>query len=223
MVLAAVLLFFLQTPDYSADGAKALEEGKYEAAAQSFSQAVAADPQDYYAHFNLAMAYSYLHRDAEGIAEYRKTLELKPGLYEAELNQGILLLRQKSPADAQPLFEDAAAQKNGEFAPRFYLAEAQLQTGLADKAADNYRLAAELDPKSAGAELGWGRALALQGKLDEAAPHFRQAMERDPKYRDALLSLAALYEENKQPAQALAIYREFPENAAVQERRDWQK
>jgi Tfp pilus assembly protein PilF len=217
MVVAAVLLFLLQTPDYDAEGTKALEDGKYQAAADSFTKAIAADPRDYYAHFNLAMAYSYLHQDAEGLAEYRKTLEIKPGLYEAELNGGILLLRQQNPADALPLFEDAANQKPREYSPRFYLAEAQLQTGLADKAAENYRQAAEADPQSAAAELGWGRALALEGKLDEAAPHFRQAIQRDPRYRDSLLSLAALYEENKQPAEALAIYREFPDNAAVQE------
>src|ERR1035438_4033025 len=217
MVLAAVLLFFLQTPDYDAEGSKALEAGKYEAAVDSFTKAIGADPTDYYAHFNLAMAYTFLHRDAEGIAEYRKTLEVKPGLYEAELNAGILLLRQKNPADALPVLEDAATQKPNEYGPRFYLAESQLQAGMADKAMENYRLAAELDPKSAAAQWGWGRALALQGKLEEAEPHFRLAVERDPQYRDSLLSLAELFEENKQTARAMAIYREFPENAAVQE------
>ena len=164
------------------------------------------------------MAYSYLHRDAEGIAEYRKTLELKPGLYEAELNGGILLMRQKNPADALPLFEDAAAQKPREFRPRLYLAEAQLQSGMADQAVENYRLAAELDPQSAAAELGWGRALAHQGQLDQAAPHFRLAVQRDPRYHNALLELAALYEQNKQPDEAIALYREFPGNPAVEER-----
>ena len=91
---------------------------------------------------------------------------------------------------------------------------------MAEKAADNYPASfLELNPKSAPAELGWGPpALALEGKLDEAEPHFRQAIQRDPKFRRlALLSLAALYEENKQTAQAIAIYREFPDNPGVQE------
>ena len=57
---SAVALFLLQTPDYDAEGTKALDDGKYEAAAASFSKAIAADPQDYYAHFNLAMAYTFL-------------------------------------------------------------------------------------------------------------------------------------------------------------------
>ena len=108
---------------------KALEDGKYEAAVAAFQKAIGADPKDYFAHFNLAMAYSLLHQDAEGVAEYRKTLELKPGLYEAELNGGILLLRQKNPAEALPLFEDAARQKPGEFRPRYYLAESHCRPG----------------------------------------------------------------------------------------------
>ncbi len=218
MVPAAVaLLFFLQTPDYDAEGAKALDAGKYDAAVDSFNKAIAADPKDYYAHFNLAMAYTFLHKEEDAMSEYRKTLEVKPGLYEAELNGGILLLRQKNPADALPLLEDASKQKPNEYGPRFYLGEAQLQSGMADQAVENYRLAAGIDPKSAAAELGWGRALALGGKLDEAAPHFRSAVARDPRYRESLLSLADLYEEKKQIAEALAIYREFPENASVQE------
>jgi tetratricopeptide (TPR) repeat protein len=217
MVAAALLLFVLQTPDYDAEGNRALEEGKYQAAADSFTKAIAADPKDYYAHFNLAMAYTFLHQDAEGLAEYRKTLELKPGLYEAELNGGILMLRAKNPADALPLLEDAAAQKPKEYSPLFYLAEAQLESGMSDRAAENFRLAEQNNPTSAAAELGWARALALQGKLDESEPHFRLAIQREPRFHDALLSLAELYEQDKQTAKALAIYREFPANAAAQE------
>ena len=212
----AALLFF-QSAGLGADGTKALEEGRYEAAAEAFIKAIAADPSDYTAHFNLALAYSFLNRDKEGIAEYQKTLELKPGLYQAQLNAGILLLRQKEPADALALLEAAAAQKPGEFRPRFYLAEAQSATGAAAKAEQNYRAALEVDSKSAGAHLGLGRVLAAEGKLADAAPQFRQAAELDSEYRDSLLELASLYEKDKQYEEAIALYRQFPGNAAAQE------
>jgi Tfp pilus assembly protein PilF len=216
MLFAAACLLLLQTPDFSADGLKALEAGKYEAAADAFTKAIAADPADYFAHFNLGMAYSMLHRDAEGLAEYRKTLELKPKLFEAELNAGILLMRQKNPADALPLFEDAVSQKPAEFRPRYYLAETQLQTGALERAADNYRAALATDPKSAAAELGLAHALAHEGNLTDAATHFRQAIQLDPRYHDSLLELAQLFEEAHQAAAAIAIFREFPDNPAVQ-------
>jgi len=211
-------IFALQTPDYTADGMKALDEGRYEAAAQAFSKAVEADPKDYTSHFNLALAYSMLGKDAEGVAEYRKALEIHPKLYEAELNAGILLLRQKNPADALPLLSDAAEQKPGEFRPRFYLAEAQLQSGTPEAAEASYRKALEIDGKSAPAELGLAHALARQDKLADAAPHFRKAAELDPKDREYLLELAGLYEKSGQTDEAVGIYREFPNNPAAQQR-----
>lgn len=210
-------LLFFQTAGPGADGMKALEDGRYEAAAQAFTKQIEADPADYTAHFNLALAYSFLHRDPEGIAEYRKTLELKPGLYQAQLNAGILMLRQKNPADALPLLDAAATQKPAEFRPRFYLAEAQLAAGDSAKAEQSYRAALTLDTKSAGAHLGLARALAQQGKLTDAAPEFRQAAAADPEYRDSLLELAGLYEKQKQYAEAIELYREFPGNAAAEE------
>lgn len=216
--VAAATLFFLQNPDFPAEGSKALEEGRYDAAAQAFAKAVEADPGDYGSHFNLALAYGFLHKDAEGIAEYRKTLELKPGLYEAQLNLGILYMRQKNPGDAAPLFEEAAAQKPDRFQPRFSLAEAELQSGAPDKAEENYRQALALDPKSAAAEAGLAHSLARQEKLADAAPHFRAAAQLDPRYRNALLELGGLYESHQQPAEAIAIYREFPDNPEAQQR-----
>src|ERR1017187_9241460 len=129
----AVAIFLLQSVDYNTEGMKALDAAKYEVAVQAFNKAIEADPKDYTAHFNLALAYGFLHQDAEGVAEYLKTLELKPGLYEAQLNAGILLMRQKNPGEALPLFQDAAEKKPQEFRPRYYLAEAQLQTAAPAK------------------------------------------------------------------------------------------
>ncbi len=213
----AAVLFFLQSPDYSAEGMKALESGKYADAAALFGKAVAADPKDYSAHFNLALAYTMLKRDPDGVAEYKKTLELKPGLYEAELNLGILLLRDKEPVDAAQNLQQAVDQKPREFRPRLYLAQALLDSADPAKAEEQYRAALALDPNSAAAELGLAHALSKQDRLADAAPHYRTAAQLDPAYRDDLLELASLYEKNYQTDEALVIYREFPENAAVQE------
>jgi tetratricopeptide (TPR) repeat protein len=210
-------LVFLQGPDYDSDGIKALEAARYDVAAQAFQKAIEGDPKDYFAHFNLALAYGFLHKDPESVAEYRKTLELKPQLYEAELNGAIVLLRQKNPGEALPLLEDAVKQKPKEYRPRYYLAESQLQTGDAMNAETNFRAAIELNPQSAAAELGMAHALVRQARLADAGPHFRQAAKIDPSYRDGLLELADLLEKDHQTGEALALYREFPDNPAVRE------
>jgi len=218
MWACAAVLLFLQTPDYAAEGTKALEAAQYEQAAVLFGKAVAADPKDYAAHFHLALSYTMLKRDAESLAEYKKVLELKPGLYEAELNAGILLIRDKQASDAAQYLQQAVEQKPKEFRPRLYWAQALLDAGDAAKAEEQYRAALDLDTKSAAAELGLAHAQVRQDRLTDAVPHFRAAAQIDPNYRDGLLELAGLYEKNHQNAEAIAIYQEFPESAAAQER-----
>ena len=213
-------LFFLAAfqSNFYEQGLKALDEKRYQAAVENFTNAIAAEPKDFALHFNLALAYSLLGQDTEGIAEYQKALDIKPGLYQADLNLAILLMRNKRPAEAVPHLTAAAAQKPKEFRPNYYLAEALLQTGQTDKAEPVYKAALEIDPKSAGAEAGLARALAKQNRLPDASAHFQKAAELDPAYRDALLELAALDEDAKQPDEAIAIYRQFPENPGAQER-----
>jgi len=215
LILPLLLLF---AGDYSSDGMKALEENKYREAADLFAKAVEADPADYAANFHLALSYSLLGRAADAIPVYKKVLTLKPGLYEAELNLGILLVGQKQAAEAIPYLQGASEQKPKEYRPRIFLANALLESGDPAKAEENYNAAAGLDPKSAAVQLGLGRAIARQKRLADAAVHFEQAAGLDPSYKDALLELASLYESNKQPDEAVAIYQKFPENAAAQER-----
>ena len=215
---AAFLLLLLQTPDYLTQGIAALKANEIEPAVQLLTKAVAAEPKEYAAHFHLALAYSLENRDSQAIPEYQKTLELKPGLYQAQLNLGILLLRQKQFADAEKLIADAALQKPREFRPQLYLGDALMGLGDASGAVAHYTTALEIDPKSAAAELGLGRAQLAGGELPDAATHIRKAVALDASYRDALLELAAAYEKVQQPADAIAIYRDFPQNSAAQER-----
>ena len=217
-LLALVSVLVSGPGDPSADGLKALDQNRYADAVQNFTAAIAADPKDFSAHFNLAFALSMLRRDPESVAEYRKALDIKPDLYEAQLNLGILLVRDKQPADAVPLLQKAVAQKPAIFRPVYYLGEAQLESGDAKAAQESFQTAAGIDPKSAFAELGLARALTKQNRLDDAAPHFRKAAELDPTRRDVLLELADEDEKAGKSDDAIAIYNQFPDNPATQER-----
>jgi len=216
LALLSGLLGFWNDP--SADGLKALDDKRYDAAVESFTAALAADPKDFAAHFNLAFALGMLRRDADAIAEYRKALDLKPDLYEAQLNLGIVLIRDRQPADAATVLEKAASAKPKEVRPVYYLGEAQLAAGNAEASQKAFQTAAGLDPRSAFAELGLARSLARLNKLDDAAPHFRKVAELDPTRRDALLELAANFETAGKPDDAIALYTQFPDDPAAQER-----
>jgi tetratricopeptide (TPR) repeat protein len=145
-------------------------------------------------------------------------LELKPGLYEAELNLGILLIEQKQFSEAADLLRAAAERKPDQARPKLYLGEALLASGHYPQAAAQFQAALKLDAASAHAQLGLGRALAAEGKLAEAEPHFLRAAELDGSLSSFLLELAARYEEARQLEKALAFYQRFQDDPAVRER-----
>ena len=122
------------------------------------------------------------------------------------------------PAAAIPLLKAAAEQKPKEFRPVYYLGDALLAAKRFAEAQAAFEKAVEMNAASAGAELGLGQALARQGRRTDAEPHYRKAASLDPSDRSYLLELASLYEEHHELPQALAIYREFPDNPGAQER-----
>jgi tetratricopeptide (TPR) repeat protein len=217
-MLLLLLAFLAQSTDFNAEGVKALDSRNFEAAATAFTQAIAADPKDASSHFNLALAYSMLGRDAQAIPEYKTVLQLQPGLYEAQLNLGITLIRAKDPAAAISLLQQATHQKPNEYRPAFSLAEALFATNQFKEAEAAYTTAIALNSASAPAVLGLGRSLARQGRLSQAEPHYRKAAILDITYHDALIELASLYEDTQHPAEAIALYREFPGNPGAEER-----
>ena len=165
MLALVLLLFFLQASDPSAEGMKALDAQKYEQAAELFGKAVAADPKDYAAHFHLALSFSMLKRDPEAVTEYKKALELKPGLYEAELNIGILLIRDQQARRSGFVFAGGGRAEAQGIPTAGVLGRSAAQSGDAAKAEEAYRAALELNAKSAAAELG----LAQRGSAAEPA------------------------------------------------------
>lgn len=212
-----ITLVLAQSVDFSAEGMKALDAQKYDAAAELFTKAIAQDPKDYGVRFNLALAYSFLGKDTEAIPQYKAVLELKPGLYEAELNLGISLLRSKNAAEAVAPLKAAVKQKPTEFRPAFYLAEAFFETGVLSEAEAAYTIAAGAKPESAEAELGLARTMLREKQLIDAEAHFRKAAALNAKYKSYLLELAQLYEEDHEGERAIALYREFPDDTGAQE------
>jgi len=207
-----LLLLFAPPQDYLADAMKALDAKQPAAAEPLLRKAIEADPKDLAAHFNLALALSLEGKDPDAIAEYRTVLQLKPALYEADLNLGILFLRDKRPADALPLLKEASETKPAETRPNLYFAQALLDTGDAAQAEQRYSAVVAADPQSIPAKDGLARALLKQSKLAEAAMQFRAANDRN-----GLLETGTLLEKAGQSAEAIAIYKEFPENAEVAE------
>jgi Flp pilus assembly protein TadD len=215
--LAAILVFSPQQ-DFVADGLKALDANQPAAAETLLRQAVQQTPDDFAAHFDLALALSQERKDDEAIQELRRALQLKPGLYQAEVNLGTLLLRNQRPAEALLPLKEAVSSQPHEVRANLLYAQALDQTGDDAQSESWYRASVALDPKSPAAQAGLAHSLLKQSKPEEAAEHLRAAAALDPRYKDDLLLVAAEYEKSGRNADAVAIYREFPENAAAKER-----
>jgi tetratricopeptide (TPR) repeat protein len=215
----ALLAFLLFAPpeDFLAQGLKALDANDPVTAEPLLRQAATAEPNDFSIHFNLALALSMQQKDADAIAEFRRTLELKPALPQADLNLGMLLLRNKRPAEALLVLKEVAESAKSARADLYY-AQALFDTGEVAQADPLYRAAVELDPKSAAAQAGLAHCLLKESKLPEAAEHFREAAALDPQYRSELPALAAEYEKAGMVTDAIEIYRQFPDDAAARER-----
>ena len=149
-LLAAVIVLAAFPPTFYTEGLPALDAKQYQAAADAFNKAIASDPNDFTAHFNLALADSLLNKDTEAIAEYRKALEIKPNLYQADLNLGIVLLRNKQASEALTHLLAAVEKKPKEFRPNLHLAEALQVQATYPKAEELYRTALELDKDARG-------------------------------------------------------------------------
>ncbi len=102
------------------------------------------------------------------------------------------------------------------------LAEILFQTGRLDEAATQLHAFARSESLDATLSLLLGKVEARRGNLDEAERNLRRAAERSPSSLEVADSLAALYEYEKKPDQAIGVYegllRGVSPTAAVQSR-----
>ena len=215
--LFGVLLTTVAPFDQQDDGLKALDQQNYPLAQEIFAKLAAADPKDFSAFFNLALAEIGLKQDDKAAEHLKQVLVLKPGLYEADLNLGILELRNRHAAEAVPVLRDAVKQKPTAARAQRYLGDALLAANDAPGAAEAYRSALTADPKQASAELGLGQALLKQKQVDEAAPHYRRPADLDPHLKSYLLEIADALLDAKERDKAVEFLKEFPENPGARE------
>jgi tetratricopeptide (TPR) repeat protein len=217
-LLAAFAFLLLSAVDPAVlqdKGTQALDRGDYQQAEQIFSQLVEADPKDYFACFNLALAEAALKKDDKAIASFKQTLALKPGLYQAQVNLGMIYLRDNQPDQAIPLLEAAATAKPGDMKVHQYLGDAYTASGKWPQAQAQFEEILKLDAKNAHALLGVGQALLHQQKIDEARPYYEQAIQLDGSLKPYLLEYAIALADAGRKEQAIALLSQFPNDAGA--------
>jgi tetratricopeptide (TPR) repeat protein len=188
---------------------EALGRNDFVTAAEALRQVVQAQPTLTAAWFNLAYAYTGLHKDEEAVASYRKALELDPTLFEARLNLGILLIQLNNPQGALEHLEKAAILKPDHLRAQLYYGRALARTGQPDRAEKQYQAALRLDPRLAIAHYDLGQLYLEQKRYQEALSSFQKASELDPALAQAQLGMALALEGSKDGVKAAVHFEQY--------------
>ncbi len=203
LLLSTLLLAPLacaQPADDSSAGRQALEQKEYPRAIEAFRKAIAADPNDYAAHFNLGFAYTMAGQDENAAAEYQKTLELHPGVYEAQVNLANSLFRLNRFSEASAAYRAALQLKPDTPAAESGLGRSLARQNNFAEAEPHYRKAAARDPS-------YKSYLLELASLEETAHHGEEAiaiLREFPMDPAAQEHLGALLLESGKPADAIA-------------------
>jgi tetratricopeptide (TPR) repeat protein len=175
----------------------AIEKQDYTTAEPLLKKVVEQDPDNFAAWFDLGFLYNALGKTDDSIAAYRKSVAAKPGVFESNLNLGLMLVKTHQP-DAEPFLRAATKLK-----PTSHVAEGQarawlslghlLETSNPDGAIEAYKQAALLDPKDPEPHLSAGPLLENQNRFADAEQEYKQAFALDPSSTDALTGMANIY------------------------------
>ncbi len=169
-------------PGRNVDGVRAYQSGQYQQAIQDFQQALAADPRNANAYYNLGATYHTLGKQqsdpqvlgqAEGL--YHQCLDIEPNHVDCHRGLATLLVDTNRPDSAFTMMKRWAEQSQGLASPRIELARLYEEFGDRDSATRHLTDALYLEPKNSRAWAALGRLREEQGLTAQALSDYQQA------------------------------------------------
>ncbi len=186
----------------------------YESLETLWSDTIAQNPASWMAENNLGNLRVDQGRLEEGIAHFRRALEISPGYAEAQSNWGRALFLAGRPEEAIPHLDEAL--RLGALSPVVHnnavahdnLGLALLRQNKVDAAIAQFRESAAVEPSYAEAHTDLAAALIQQGRGDLALPEAQEALRLDPYDANARCNLALILSSAGRRDEAVAQYRE---------------
>jgi tetratricopeptide (TPR) repeat protein len=126
-----------------------MEAEKYESAAARLERMAAIEPQNPAIFYNLGVAYTFLKREEEALAEFEKCLQLKADYVEAWYNMGqICMIKQKDFSRALHCFDQAATIRPDYIGAHHQRGVACELLGDRQRALECWEKTLELDPEN---------------------------------------------------------------------------
>lgn len=193
-----------------------LAKSDYAAAEPLLQQAITKDASSYQAWYDLGYAHQALKRPNDAIADYKKSIEINPRIFESNLNLGLTLAAMDQRAEALKYLSAATQLEPANHAAQAkehaWMALAKLQeTTNPDNAERGFLQAAKLAPNDPEPHLSLAELYENQGKLEQAKPQFDQALatSKDSDRAPALRGLVNIAIASKQYSDAETNVRQY--------------
>jgi protein O-mannosyl-transferase len=196
LALGSAVLLPAQSPSVSAElpqvTVAAFPPETRDQVEQAFS-AARAHPNDAQAVGKLGMLLDLYGRADDAELCYRRAHLLEPSSFKWPYYWGSLLFNQKRLQEAVPVLRGALELQPLYVPAKLKLAEASLDTGEIEAAAEIYKGILKDNPDTAEAYYGLGRVQAARGNQNSAADKYRKACDLFPTYGAAHYGLALAY------------------------------
>ncbi len=201
-----------QSPDL-AQAESLLEKKDFSGAEALLQKVTTAEPSNYVAWFDLGFAQNGLGKTSDSIASYKKSVELKPDVFESNLNLGLTMAKAELP-EAEKYLSAATSLK-----PTAHVEEGQARAWLSlghvleksdpDRALLAFREASKLQPGDAEPHLSAGEILESTNHFADAEQEYEQVLVIQPDSSDALAGIANIYMRAKRFSDAQEILQKF--------------
>lgn len=171
----------------SSQTAEQISQAEAEIANKNFAKAesllqnaLQQNPKDFQGWYDLGFIHDALNKPDEAIADYKKSIELNPNIFESTLNLGLLLAQKGNNQDAEK-YLTAATRLKPNVRPKESMERAWLSLGkvLEDRnpqqALNAFQQAANIEPQSFAPHLSAAALLEKQGQSTQARAEYKQA------------------------------------------------
>jgi len=190
--------------------------GAAEAAIRSYEAALAIDPADPFAAYNLGKLLYTRGMPADAERLLRQALQSRPGFPEAQVVLSRVLESQGNLGAAAAALETAMRLRPDDFGALYLYAGVLWKQDRVDEAQGALKRALVIDPENVDANLTLAALLLARGKPDEAAGPLRAVLKREPDSVDAHARLFEVYDlRGDLPAAAAEL------EAVLEKRPDW--
>ena len=165
--------------------------GKLQPAEAEFKKALELEPQNYDANHNLGELYVRAGKVAAAMPYLEQAQRINPSAYDNGYDLALAYIVTNRLLDARKLLQTLLKQKDSAELHNL-LGEVEEKDGKFVAAANEYELAAHLDP-SEGNLFDWGSELLLHRTLDPAITIFEKAAERYPTSARMAIGLGIAY------------------------------